>query len=281
MNKDLLELNLQLFADDEGANDFEPAEQSEGYESDEGSNSDVEESTTETEEEAPQQDFKNETNAAFANMRRRAEAEAQARFDSEIAQLCSGYVHPVTGKPITTLAEYKDAIYQQDRIAAEEKLKESGLDAEAIDSLITNNPVIQQAQAVIAQSQAVEAERRLQADFEAVKALDPSVKTMADIPNLPVIENILRNSNMSLVDAYKLANYDSLIQNARAGAKQGAINQMKGKGHLTGVDSLSNDSSEVEIPQAEYRSLKETFPNKSDAELKKLYNKTLKKLGGL
>lgn len=284
MEKNLLRLNLQLFADDElGENDFDngnsDAEQSE-YEGGNDADSEGAESTP-AEDPEESKDFKNETNAAYANMRRKAEAQAQARFDSEIAQLCEGYVHPITQKPITSLAEYKDALYQQERLAAEEQLKESGLDASAIDNLIANNPVIKQAQAVIAQSQQVEAERRLQSDFEIVKTLDPSIKTMNDIPNLNYIANVLQsNPYMSLVDAYKLVNFDTLMNNAKAGAKQGAINQIKGKSHLTGVDSLSNESDEIEIPQAELRSLKEAFPSKTDAELKKLYNKTLKKLKG-
>ena len=59
-----------------------------------------------------------EQNAQFANMRRRAEAEAQRKFDKRIADMCSCVVHPITGKPITTLDEYQDALNAQNRIQA-------------------------------------------------------------------------------------------------------------------------------------------------------------------
>lgn len=238
---------------------------------------DVETETEEVEEE--NQDFKNEQNAAFANMRRKAEAEAKAKADSRIAQICKGHVHPVTGKPITTLDEYEDALFHQERLQREAELKEKGIDPGIIERAIEQSPLLKQAQEVIEQNKMAEAERKLQSEFEEIKKLDPSIKTMNDIPNMDSIQNLV-NSGLSFLNAFKVANFDVLVERKAAGAKQNAINQMKGKSHMSGVDSLANESDDVEIPEAEYRSLKEVFPNKSAAELKKLYNKTMKKLGG-
>lgn len=283
MEQDLLYSDSDL--DGEGVEDSELAEQNEEMtdenpvaddESDEEYEGESEESTT---EDSSEQDFKNAQNSAYANMRRKAEADAKARYDSEIAKLCEGYVHPVTKQPIRTLAEYKDALYQQERLATESKLKESGLDPKMIDNAIANNPMVREAQMVIESNRRAEATRTLESEFAQIQKFDPSITSFDKIPNIDVITNMVENG-YRLVDAYKLVNFDSIMQASKAGAKQGAINQIKGKSHLTGMDSLATDNSADEIPTDVYKAYKEIYPDKSSAELKKLYNKTMKKLGG-
>lgn len=282
--KDLLKLNLQLFAEDEsGAEDLDFADQGEEIEDESTEDSYENDDEVADEGSAPEEEddssFKNEQNAAFANMRRKAEADATARANARIAAICKGHTHPVTGKPITTLDEYEDALFHQDRLRREAELREKGIDPSYIDKAIENSPLLRQAQAVIEQNNQAQAERKLQDDFEEIKKLDPSIKQFSDIQNMDVISNYVRNG-MDLVSAFKVANFDTLVAQKAAGARQGAINQMKGKSHMSGVDSLASESDSIEIPEAEYRSLKEVFPNKSKAELKKLYNTTMKKLGG-
>jgi len=285
--KDLIELNLQLFAEEEGVNESDYAESDEQIEDEtdeiesveEESEEEVEESTPEAETEDNSQDFKNEQNRAFANMRRKIQAEQKARYDSEIAKLCEGYVHPVTKQPIRTFAEYKDALYQQERIANEEKLKASGLDPKMIDNAVANNPMVREAQAVLERSRRENAQRTLEAEFSEIQKFDPNITSFDTIPNIDVITNMVEHG-YNLVDAYKLVNFDSLMQKKVAGAKQGAINSIKGKSHMVGVDSLAQDNDSTEIPTDVYKMYKEIYPDKSSAELKKLYTKTSKKLGG-
>lgn len=279
MNKGLfLKLDLQRFAEDElGAEDLELAEQGEESEEVEVTEEvEEEESAPEPEEE---QDFKNEQNAAFANMRRKAEAEAKQKYDSVITDMCKGYVHPITGKPITTLEDYRDALYQQERLAKERELEENGIDPRMLDEIISNNPTIRQAQEIIQSSQRAEGERLLQEDFAKIKELDSSLKSISDIPNLEVISDYV-NKGLSLFDAYRLVNFDSLVGNVKAGARQSAINQLKGKSHMTGIDSLSGSDDGEEVPAAELAMYKEIYPDKSVSDIRKLYNRTLGKLGG-
>lgn len=284
----LFDLNLQYFAEGEesGANDEGIANLSEettgevdteGVYDDDEPEGEVSEGEPEVETE--QQDFKNEQNAAFANMRRKAEADAQAKVDARIAKLCQGYTHPVTGLPITTFAEYEDALYQQDRLATEKEMKDNGIDPSILDKVISNNPIIKEAQAVIANSQMQEAERRLQSELEEIKKLDPTIKTVADIPNMDQIVNMVKGG-VTFLNAYKVANLDSVVNNAKASARQTAINQVRGKAHMTGIDSLADNNTDLEVPTAELSMYKEMFPNKSVEEIKKLYNTTIKKLGG-
>lgn len=290
MKKELLELRLQLFGDELGVEDSDFAESDEELdgetpstdeESDEEEDeTDEEESATESNVESEPQDFKNEHNAMFANMRRRAQAEAQAKYDSEIAKLCEGYVHPVTKQPIRTFAEYKDALYQQERLANEEKLKESGLDPKMIDNAVANSPMVREAQAILMQSRRENAERTLQSEFAEIQKFDSSITSFDTIPNIEIITQMVEHG-YNLVDAYKLVNFESLMQRKVAGAKQGAINQIKGKSHMVGVDSIAQENDSSEIPTDVLKMYKEIYPDKSSAELKKLYKQTSKKLGGI
>jgi len=284
MKKSLFDLDLQMFAEDEVSVETEetadlPDEEDEAEDTEEESE-EVED--TEEEPEEPSEDFKNEENAHYASIRRKAEADAKAKADARIAAICKGVVHPRTGKPITTLEEYEDALYVQDRMASEKAMRDKGLDPRIIDQAIQNNPTVRQAEAVIEQQRLYQAQAQLEADIAEISKLDPSIKTFNDLNNLESIGEIVGrvNAGMSLLDAFKTVEFNNLLAKGKAGAKQSAINQTRGKAHLQGADSLAEDSDEVEIPKAEYLSLKEVFPNKTRKELTKLYNQTMRKLGG-
>lgn len=281
MTKSLFDLDIQFFADEEVSEEMEetadlPEEEDEAEDETEDEAEETEEPTEETE------DFKNEENARYAAIRRRAEADAKAKADARIAQICRGVVHPRTGQPIRTLEEYEDALYVQDKMARDKALQDKGLDPAIIEQAIQNNPTVRQAEAVLQQQQMTFAQARLESDLAEITKLDPSIKSFSDLKNLESIGEIVArvNAGWNLIDAFKNVEFNNLLAKGKAGAKQTAINQTRGKAHLQGADSLAEDTDEVEIPKAEYASLKEVFPNKTGKELKKLYNQTLKKLGG-
>ena len=283
MKKSLFDLDLQYFADDEVSEEMEETADLPDEEDTEVEDETDDESEEPAEEpEEPEEDFKNEENARYAAIRRKAEADAKAKADARIAQICRGVVHPRTGQPIRTIEEYEDALYVQDKMARDKALQEKGLDPGIIDKAIQNNPIVRQAQAVLEQQQVYTAQARFEADLAEISKIDPSIKTFADLNNLDGIDEIVGRvrSGMNLVDAFKTVEFNNILARGKAGAKQSAINQTRGKAHLQGVDSLAEDTDEVEIPKAEYKSLREVFPDKSGKELKKLYNQTIKKLGG-
>lgn len=282
MKKSLFDLDLQMFAEEEVSVETEetadlPDEEDEATEETED---EAEEETEETEEES--EDFKTEENARYASIRRKAEADAKAKADARIAQICKGVVHPRTGQPITTLEEYEDALYIQDKMARDKALQDKGVDPRIIDQAIQNNPTVRQAEAVLQQQQLALAQQKLEADLAEISKIDPSIKSFKDLDKLESIGEIMRKigEGWNLIDAFKTVEFENILARGKAGAKQSAINQTRGKAHLQGADSLAEDTDEVEIPKAEYESLKEVFPNKTGKELKKLYNQTLKKLGG-
>ena len=287
--KNLLDLELQLFADegeDTGAEVAEPAEQPE--ETTEAGETE----TGETEEEdgnAEPQEQSAEDNARYAAIRRRAEEDARRRYENEmnvmnqqIAAMCQGINHPVTGQPITNMREYVDALGAQQRMAREQELEEKGIDPSMIDRMIESNPVVMQAKQVIEKSKINEAEAQLQRDIAEVSKLDPNIKGLQDLaalPNYPAMVDLVARSggNLSIVDAYKALNFDVLMSHTNDAARQQAINQMRGKSHLpsqgTGVATENDD---VEVPSEIMSRWKEQ--GKTEKQIRELYKSVAGKL---
>ena len=221
-------------------------------------------------------------NAIYAEARRVAEAnarKAQKAIDDDFARRFSGYTNPETGQPIRSQADYLAALDAQDRMQARAQLQQQGVDPSILDNAISNalanNPAIRQAEAVMQQAKQERIFGEIGADVQMLHELDPSINTVFDVPP-DVVKIVLQsNGNIRLVDAYKIANYGKVSQNQQAAIKQQAINQAKGKQHLSPVNGVSTPDEGVEIPESELAMWKESFPDKSKAELKKLYNKTL------
>lgn len=230
----------------------EPAEQGESEE------------TTQAQE--PEQ--KVDVNAIAAAARRKSEAEMKAR-DAEYARRFGHLKNPKTGEPIRSERDYLAALDAQEEMKAKSQLEENGIDPSLIDNLIANNPAIRQAQAVMEQAQRTETINQINSDIAELSTLDPSITSLESVP--PDVIQLSMERNMSLVDSYKILNYGK----STAAIQQQAINQAKGKSHLNPVNGVATPNEGVEIPQSELARWQEAFPDKTPAELKKLYNKTL------
>ena len=272
-------MDLQYFAEDtesgEGANVTEAAEQSDAEVS-EGGEDEGESEKGEAAEPQPQSD---ETNRAFANMRREMEAAKRkaAEVDALYAKQFGGYKNPETGQPIRSARDYAEAMMAQQRMQAREQLKENNIDPALIDNMISNSPVVRQAEAAIAELNTTRAQQQMERDIVEVLKLDPSLNSKEELlsdPNMPqILEKV--STGMNLVDAYKLVNFDRLSSSKTAAARQAAVNQVKGQSHLANGKGITTNDSLEDIPSNMVDMFKEQFPGKSMKELKALYNKTL------
>jgi len=278
MKNNLLDFDLQLFAEEEVAD----AEVSEAVEpTEETAEPEGEETGEQTgdSEPAPQSD---EENARYAAIRRRAEDEARKRYDAQVNQMnqqvvamCQGITHPVTGKPITSAQEYFDALAIQQRQTQEQELQEKGIDPSMIDRMIATNPVVMQAQQVIERSKATEAEAQVQRDLEELSRIDPSIKTMSDLaalPNLTEMLDMVATKGVSIVEAYKMCNFDTFMQHTNEAARQQAINQMRGKSHLPSQgQNVATDDDDVDVPADIMARFK--ADGKTEKQIKELYKR--------
>ena len=287
MKKNLLELNLQHFADEvEDAGENEVEESATPQEDETESESEETETSENNEGIAEPQVQSDEDNARYASIRRKAEEDARRRYEGEmnfmnqqIASLCQGINHPITGQPITNMREYVDALAEQQKIQRNRALEEKGVDPQMIDRMIESNPVVMQAKQVIQKSKMTEAEAAIQRDVAEVGKYDPNIKTVNDLLELPNFPDILDrvNRGASLVDAYKMVNFDNFMQHTNEAARQQAINQMRGKQHLqsqsTGVATANDD---VEVP-AEIMSRWKS-EGKTEKQIRELYKTVAGKL---
>lgn len=191
-----------------------------------------------------------ETNAIFAQMRRKAEAEselkAQRRVDNAYAEMFAGKVNPYTNHPIKTEKDYKDYVAQHIQAQRESQLKNSGLSQEMIQSIVNENPVVKQAKEIIEKTKLEEGKRILQEQISEISKLDGSIKEVSDLFNQESYQEIDRlvNKGLDLVSAFKLANYDRLTSNTADSARNEAVQKMSANaqaspGSLAGGENQS------------------------------------------
>jgi len=226
------------------------------------------ESQDQAEPEQPQIDV----NAIAAAARRQSEQRLRD-IDAEYARRFGHLKNPKTGEPIRSQRDYLAALDAQEEMKAKEQLKQQGVDPAVLDNLIANNPAVRQANAVVAQTQRAMTIGQINNDIAELNRLDPSITSLETVP--PDIIQRSMQTGMNLVDAYKIANFGRVNDSQQAAIQQAAINQAKGKSHLNPVNGVATPDEGAEIPQSEKTLWKDMFPDKSPAELKKLYNRTL------
>ena len=287
--KILLSLDLQKFSE-------EDAEIIETGENEETETADQSEEETETESEetgeetgdAEPHEQTAEENARYAAIRRRAEEDARRKYEAELNQMsqqvaavCQGYTHPITGQPITNIRDYVDALVIQQRQQSEQELEEKGIDPGMIDRMIASNPVVMQAQQVIEQTKQNEAVVQIQRDIAELSKYDSNIKSfedLANLPNYPAMVNFVAQTGgrATIVDAYKALNFDSFMNHAGEAARQKAINQMRGKDHLSTQKGVATEDDLVEVPADIMARWKED--GKTEKQIRELYKSVMGKL---
>lgn len=288
--KNLLDLDLQIFGEEVEDTGVEVQETADLAEEDDSSDEVDYFETNDEEEEEPETvepvQQSAEENARYAAIRRRAEEDARRKYASmleplnqRVAAMCDGVTHPVTGQPVTNVIEYFDALENQERIQREQELQEKGVDPSYIDRAIASNPMVIQANRIIQQQQQAAADSALQTDISKVVEIDPNIKSFDDLANMPNFPEIARQvgRGLSLVDAYKMVNFENYMHQNNEAARQKAINQMRGKSHLASRPvSVATENDDVEVPAEIMKSWK--ADGKSEKDIRALYKTVAGKL---
>ncbi len=194
----------------------------------------------------------------------------------------------ITGEPITDMAGFDKWNSEFSAAKLAQDLKAGRLTPEALQAAITQNPVLQQAQRIIAQQaeDKQNAERQLQEqqakaalndEIAKISKQDPSIQTVEDLmetENYDQIYGMVKNG-YKLSDAYKLVNFDKLTQKAAAASRQQVRNQALGKSHMT--QTQARGAGAVEVPRDVKQLYLELNPNATDAEIRANYARYIKK----
>lgn len=145
-----------------------------------------------------------------------------------------------------------------------------------INNVISNNPEILKAKKIIAEQERRDSERRLEEDVKEISKLDGSIKTVTDLINHPSYANIVERvkNGASVLDAYKLENFDALTGRATDAAVQHVYNNINNKSHMKGV--TGSGTTDIVVPDDVYKTYKKNMPNWTDEQIKKHYAKEMK-----
>lgn len=277
-------MNLQFFSDegaDEGEEETEVADQSEETEdADEEVDPDEDD---DSEDEEPEED----RDSIYAAARRRAESEAKAKYareqqerDSFYARMCEGKVNPETHQPIRSEAEYREAMAAQERVRMSQQLSEAGIDPSVINQMIANNPAIREAERLVAENRDSQIQQMVAEDMRNIMALDKSFATEDDLRESEefqkAVEYCRTRPGVRVSEAYRIVNFDSLRDVSRRAAKQAAINEARGKGHMTATPKTPTGKGATEIPESELSKWQRFYPDKTPKQLNALYAKVHK-----
>ena len=214
----------------------------------------------------------------------RTDAQEEARRTIDEAFRNSGLVNPYTKQPITSKAEYDE--YRQ-RFDAERKarvLKKSGMSDEEFNAFVNDLPEVKQAKeaqaaAERAQQEANEAQARVKVDeqLKEIGKLNPNIRELKDLAAMetyPKFYELVKKGN-TLVDAYRLANFEALTSSASAATRQAALNNLQGKQHMG--QTKERGAGAVSVPAEVKEMYRALNPGATDAEIQAHYNRSHKK----
>ena len=231
-----------------------------------------------------------------ANAARRRAQEQQAAIDQAVAAaleqerrtnganikdiLAQMNLQDSAGQPITTVEQFRK--WQQETAGSriESALKKGPLTAELLGEAISAHPAIQQAQQIIQQNQAAQqaqqqaADRaRIEAEMQKITALDPKVRTVADLLNMPTAPKFreLVDKGLGFEDAFYLANRERLETQRAEAARQQAMNNTRGKEHLVATGN-SRGSGSASVPPDQMKLFRAFNPNATEAEIQSFWN---------
>ena len=200
-------------------------------------------------------------------------------IDAQYAEKFKDYKNPITGQPIKSAQDYFDALAAQEQLATKKTLADKGIDPDLVEKAVNNSPAVKMANLVIAEQRIEKVKAYLEDQVKEVGKIDPDIKSVADIEKsdrYPQILAYVNNNRLSIVDAYKLVYADKLNEKKTAAVKQQTINSAKSQSHLKATESGSGSGdSLMNIPEKQLNKWREFFPEKSEKELRELYNNSL------
>ena len=231
-----------------------------------------------------------------AAQRRRAETQAaidkaveeavKAEKDRSKAEMDAFFAaaalkNTITGKPITNMEEFNAWKQAFEAAKLQKDLKAGRLTPEALQKAIEQTPAMQQVQQMVQRQdeqqrqQAQEAAQvRVDQEIAEIHKLDPSINTVKDLLTMPKAKEFyaLVKKGNSFLDAFRLANFDTLAAKRADAARQQAMNNARSKDHLTATGG-QRGAGAAQVPPDEMAMFRLINPGATDAEIQAYYNK--------
>lgn len=231
-----------------------------------------------------------------AAQRRRAETQAaidkaveeavKAEKDRSKAEMDAFFAaaalkNTITGKPITNMEEFNAWKQAFEAAKLQKDLKAGRLTPETLQKVIEQTPAMQQVQQMVQRQdeqqrqQAQEAAQvRVDQEIAEIHKLDPSISSVKDLLTMPKAKEFyaLVKKGNSFLDAFRLANFETLAAKRADAARQQAMNNARSKDHLTATGS-QRGAGAAQVPPDEMAMFRLLNPGATDAEIQAYYNK--------
>lgn len=261
----------------------------------------AEAASTETEPNAETQPQSKEERARQAAARRKREQDAavktavdaalaaeRAANDQRIRELLQGMglKDPNNGnKPVETMDDFRQYQAAQAMRQAEADLKKGKLTPETLQQIVSQMPEVQQVQQMHQQAQRekqIAEQQRVQqqvaSDIAEIAKLDPTITDLEALiksENGQKIYELYKQGN-SLVDAYKVANLDKLMQRAAAAASAQKAASDKSRQHLKITQARGQGA--IDVPESQMAMYRQLMPGATPAEIRKHYGAYMRRV---
>lgn len=223
---------------------------------------------------------KNAVEAALRSEREKHAAELKTVFQR--AGMTDRY-HD--NKPITTMEEFNAWDQAGQAAGLSRRLQEGKLTAEDFQKAVDSSPAMQEAKAAVEQirerereAQRKEYEQTVSQELEEIRKLDPSVKDLQDILNRDTgaeFSRLVTENNLTFLQAFRLANADSLAKAQAMAAAEGSARNSAGKNHLRSVVGPAAGLT-ADVPPQTMRLYRDMFPDWTPEQIRQDYARKTK-----
>lgn len=217
-----------------------------------------------------------EDNARYAAARRKAEQERDSAIKEVLAAV--GMTNPYTGDPIETMDEFRT---YKDKLS-EERVQgfadRAGMAREEFDQMVQQLPEVVRAKEILQQAEVEREKNFMEKQLAEISKLNPDIKTWEDLGKDPMYAQIrekVKTTKMTPAEAYLLCHHEELMTRAANRAKESRERSDAGRRHMTGVPAVGNG--DTAVPPDVRQSYRDFYPDMSDEEILRHYNRDLKR----
>lgn len=214
-------------------------------------------------EESHEEERADDSSSSVSDVQPNSADREKELYDASLTAAFMGRKNPFTGKPILNKADYDEyvkAVNEQtateEREKAESKAKESGIDPETLQAVLSNTAFGKQMERSAQITERIAREQRNKAineliskDIEQIHKYDESVTDVASLLKTKKgeeIKSLVSSGRLTYLQAFKTVYFDEIATARTKAAKQSALNQSASKEHLQ--STAQRGSGESEIP---------------------------------
>lgn len=216
-----------------------------------------------------------EDNARYAAARRESEGRLK-QMENRMAALAKS-------QGFNSFDELEHHLKEDKLNALGRKLyEEYGVDQDAvkpfIDDMVNAHPDVVMAREALELSRQQEAQRYVDSEIAKIKEINPDIKSFEDLlkmENFSDVEELLKR-NYTISDAYKVANFGSIMEGSGKKVAQQVRNDIDSKNHLSPTKGAAAGDT-VMVPEDIKEQYRVFNPGITDEEILKDYKKSLER----